>query len=402
MWLQAMREERALVSGAFAVQAVLVGCLFSYGVFVPAIEAEMGWSRTWMSACSTFVVILMGGLAFPTGTLVDRFGSLWLLRLAAVLTALGFCVMGTMSEPWHLMLGYALLVGLALSAHDVGTLSPIAKRFPAHRGVMTGIVKTGTALGQTVVPAIVAALILSVGWRNAAFVLALAALVLVMFAAQGVGREAKASVHANANGPTTGLSLAQARRTRTLWTFCAVQFGFFPALMTVPVHLVSHGLELGMGAQQAALTLSTIGAFSAVGRLSVGFLFDRLGAKGCLLLCLSVLVFALLALRSISEASYLYVFGAAYGFAHGGLFTAVSPSVAAIFGMRSHASLLGIILMCGTVSGAGLQYMAGVWHDSDGDYSRAFSVIAAMAMLSLLCAATLPKQVLHVESKTTS
>lgn len=394
MWLQEIRQARGLVFGAFGVQAVMVGCLFSYGVFVPVIEAELGWSRAWLSACSTAVLVVMGGLAFPSGALVDRFGPLWLLRLAALLTGGAFLVLGNIQEPWHLMVGFALMSGLALSVHDVGTLSPVARRFPAHRGVVTGIVKTGTALGQATVPAIVAALIVSLGWRDAAFILGAGAVVLLLLAAQGVGSSARASVAVIGHtvNSSVGMSLKEARRTRMLWTLCVVQFCFFPALMTVPVHLVSHGLELGLGAQQAAWTLSAIGAFSAIGRLTVGFLFDRLGAKGCLLLCLSVLFVALLALRLITEPQYLYVFGAFYGFAHGGLFTAVSPSVAALFGMRAHAALFGIILMSGTASGAVAQFMAGFWHDSDGHYDRAFTAILVMVVLGLAAALSLPKQ----------
>ncbi len=257
---------------------------------------------------------------------------------------------------------------------------------------MTGIVKTGTALGQMVMPAIVAALILSHGWRDAAQILGVVTAVILFFAAQGVGTATRThSKFAAASDRPEGLSFAQAKRTRSLWTFCLIQFCFFPALMTVPVHLVSHGYELGLNTQQAAWTLSAIGASSAAGRLTIGFLFDRHGAKGSLLLCLSVLLVSLLALRLISDPFHLYFFAIFYGFAHGGLFTAVSPSVAAVFGMRAHAALFGIILMSGTLSGSVVQYLAGMWHDTDGNYSYGFSVIVVMSTLAFLAALTLPK-----------
>lgn len=393
LWLRQVAQAPGLIAGAFGVQAVMVGCLFSYGVFVPALEAEFGWSRAQLSAGSTLVLLLMGGLAFPSGALVDRFGPRGLLRLAAVCVAVAFVVLGSMQAPWQLLAGFALLQGLALSVHDVGTLSPVARRFPANRGVMTGIVKTGTALGQALGPAVVAALIAGWGWRQAAFVLAAAALLLLLLAAQGVGSSARgaAAQLGHKVAPSTGMSLREARCTRTLWTLCAVQFCFFPALMTVPVHLVSHGLELGLGAQQAAWTLSTIGACSALGRLSVGFAFDRWGGKTCLVVCLSVLLAALALLRFNEQGGLLYLFAACYGFAHGGLFTAVSPTVASIFGMRAHAALFGMVLMSGTASGAAAQFMAGVWHDAHGDYRLAFSTILAMAALGLALALSLPR-----------
>ena len=376
MWLQDILKARGLVTGAFGVQAVMVGGLFSYGVFVPAMEAELGWSRAVFSAGATVVLLMMGALAFPAGALIDRFGALWLLRLAAVAAGVALFALGAITAPWHLIVCYSLLAGLALSTHDVGTLSPVARQFPHRRGVMTGIVKTGTALGQMVMPAIVAALILSHGWRDAAQILAVVTVVILLVAAQGVGSATRVSVKPSvANGISDGLSLAEAKRTRSLWTFCAIQFCFFPALMTVPVHLVSHAYELGLDAQQAAWTLSAIGASSAAGRLTIGFLFDRHGAKGSLLLCLSVLLVSLVALRLISDPYHLYFFAIFYGFAHGGLFTAVSPSVAAVFGMRAHAALFGIILMSGTLSGSAVQYLAGMWHDVDGDYGYGFSFI---------------------------
>lgn len=393
MWLQDIARARGLVVGAFGIQAAMIGSLFCYGVFVPIIEAELGWSRTWLSACSTVVLLLMGGLAFPAGALVDRFGPVGLLRLSAVLMGLGLCSLGLATEPWQLMLGFSVLAGLALSVHDVGTLSPVAKQFPANRGAMTGIVKTGTALGQTLLPALAAALVLSLGWRDAAVSLGVLAFVVVLLAAQAMASTTQrpAPATGETSSAAVGFSLAQARRTRVLWTFCAIQFCFFPAMMTVPVHLVSHAQELGLGVQESAWTLSMIGACSAAGRLIVGFMFDRLGPKGVLLLCLSVLVLALTALRFIEVPTHLYAFAAVYGFAHGGLFTAVSPSVAFVFGMRAHAALFGIILMSGTLSGALVQFLAGVWHDSDGDYNRAFSVIVGMAGLAWLLALSLPR-----------
>ncbi len=114
MWLQDILKARALVAGAFGVQAVMVGGLFSYGVFVPAMEAELGWSRAVFSAGATVVLLMMGALAFPAGALIDRFGALWLLRLAAIAAGIGFIALGAITAPWQLIVFYALLAGLAL------------------------------------------------------------------------------------------------------------------------------------------------------------------------------------------------------------------------------------------------------------------------------------------------
>ena len=68
---------------------------------------------------------------------------------------------------------------------------------------------------------------------------------------------------------------ANIRRSRAFWTLCAAQFLFFPSLVTVPLHIAVHGIDLGMTRTMAATLLTLIGGASIVGRLTVGTFVDR-------------------------------------------------------------------------------------------------------------------------------
>ena len=81
-----------------------------------------------------------------------------------------------------------------------------------------------------------------------------------------------------------------------------------------------------------------------------------------------------------------------YGAAHGGLFTAVSPSVAEYFGMKSHGAIFGTIVFFGTLSGAAGPVIAGMLFDRFGSYDLAFMILAALAATGMLLAYSLPKQ----------
>ena len=138
------------------MQGVIIGSMFAYGVFFPFLEAEFGWSRTELSGC-IHGYIHHGVFAFPGGYLIDKFGPRWILGVAGLLTALGYVLMSTLSAPWRLYIYFGLLIGLGLGTHDVGTLSIIARIFSKRRGIMSGVVKVGTACGQMVIPLAVTA-----------------------------------------------------------------------------------------------------------------------------------------------------------------------------------------------------------------------------------------------------
>jgi predicted MFS family arabinose efflux permease len=151
--------------------------------------------------------------------------------------------------------------------------------------------------------------------------------------------------HADHGTAAHGVTYAEARRTRTFWTLCAMQFLFFPTLMTVPLHMAPHGRDLGLTETTAALLLTVMGLSSAAGRLAVGFLADRIGGKNAYTAALAVLVASLLGLSFVSAPAALFAVVAVYGAAHGAHFVVVSPTVASYFGMRAHGAIFGTVLV---------------------------------------------------------
>jgi len=292
-----------------------------------------------------------------------------------------------MSAPWHLFVLYGGFIGVGLSTHDVVTLSTVAHWFKKRRGIMTGVVKVGTAFGQIVIPLIAAALIAAFGWRSASIMLGVGASIFLVAAARGMRRPGKKALDpgdAPEEPEHDGLSFTQARRTRQMWTLCAVQFMYLPSLVTIPLHIVVHGSDLGLSTAYATMLLSMIGAVSIAGRLMVGFAYDRLGGRRALLICFSLLFASLVFLRFINEGWLLFVFVVFYGFAHGGLFTAISPTVAEYFGTRAHGVIFGVVVFFGTLGGAFGPVLAGSVFDYFGSYDIAFATLAAMALAGLL------------------
>lgn len=383
-----------VVVAAFLTQAIIIGCMFSYGVFFKILEEEIGWSRTILSASSSVAFLTMGILAMVGGRLNDRYGPRWVLSVAGLITGIGYVLMSQVSESWQLLIFFGFFVGIGLSTHDVVTLSTVAAWFEKRRGVMTGVVKTGTACGQVIMPVVATLLVAAYGWRSALVIIGVCVAFSLLLISQWMrrpGADEKVDKSTQVSAGSGGLSYAEAKRSRILWTLCAIQFCFFPALMTIPLHILVHATDLGMTTVKAATILSLIGASSIVGRLSLGMLLDKLGGKASLVLCLIPLTLSLGSLLLINDPVNLYFFAVIYGIAHGGLFTVVSPTVAEYFGMKAHGAIFGVILFFGTLGGATGPLLAGALFDLMGSYQIVFLLLSALALLGLLLALSLRK-----------
>ncbi len=377
------------VLGACLTQFTVIGLLFSYGLFFKAFEVEFGWSRTLLSSCMSFAFIVMGVLAVFGGRLNDRYGPRLVLAVAGALCGTGYALMSQVTQPWQLFAVFGLFIGVGMATHDVVTLSTIARQFRQRRGIMTGVVKVGTAVGQITVPSIAAYLIAIYDWRLALMILGIAAVALLLVAAL-LMKSPPANAGSGSGADTAGSRLQEARRSRTLWMICAIEFSFFSAVTTIPLHIVVHGMDLGMTPALAAILVSVLGAASVVGRLSVGGLVDRISGRRALILCFVPLIASLLAFLFISAPWGLFAAVAVYGFAHGGFFTVMSPTVAEYFGLQAHGAIFGFVLFFGTIGGAAGPILAGRIFDLTDSYAPAFAALAALATLGLVLVLKLP------------
>jgi MFS family permease len=109
-----------------------------------------------------------------------------------------------------------------------------------------------------------------------------------------------------------------------------------------------------------------------------------LGGRQSLIICFGVLLASLVWLLLASKAWMLYLFAMVYGFAHGSLFTVISPTIAELFGTHSHGLLFGLVLFSSTLGGSAGPLLAGFLCDQTGTYRIVLIVLALMASLGLV------------------
>ena len=384
-----------IVAASFLIQGLCIGAMFTYGVFFKNFQEDFGWSRAMISGASSLAFLMMGGVGMLSGALNDRIGPRIIMTVSGICVGLGYLLLSQLTAPWQLYLFYGILVGIGFSTHDVITLSTIARWFDKRRGTMTGIVKVGTGAGQLLFPLTATIIIGMVGWRYAYLIIGSVCFIILVLLAQPMKRdphsmalcpdgEDTAEGQCTVNIQKGSLSLGAALHTRQLWFICMAEFAVFFCLFTTIVHIIPHARDLGLQAQTAAAVLSTIGGVSMLGRLVMGWANDRIGGKRSLVVCLILLNTSLVLLILAGNMGMLFVFAVIYGFAHGGLFTVISPTVAELFGTGSHGALFGLIWFCGTLGGSIGPWLTGYLFDTTGSYQAAFLILIAFGLMGLV------------------
>ncbi len=381
-----------IVAACFFIQAVSVGALVTYGVFFKPLQAEFGWSRTFLSGATSVVLLVMGALGILLGRLNDRLGPRQLILVSGLVLGSGYLLMSLLGAPWQLYVFYGVMVGVGMSSHDIVTLSTIARWFRQRRGLMTGIVKAGTGTGQLILPLLASSLIVLHGWRNTYLFIG-AGVLLIYIVASRLLRRSPQEMGLEVDGHTTvvgalneggrGILLGEAVRTRQFWLCCVAYFCVIFCLLTILIHIVPHASDIGLSARSAAAVMSTIGGASIVGRIATGTTADRIGSRRAFIICFIVLLAALVWLQGASRPWMLFLFALVYGFAHGGFYTVLSPTIAELFGMSAHGVIFGIVYFCGTLGGAIGPVVAGKTFDVLQSYDSAFLLLIGLAALGL-------------------
>jgi MFS family permease len=382
-----------IFAACFTIQAVGIGSYVAYGVFFNTLMSEFQWSRAAISGASSLAFFMMGFVGMLIGRLNDHYGPRLLMSITSLFFGAGLVLMSQLSSVLQLYLFYGVLLGIGLSSIDVIALSTIARWFSLRRGAMTGLVKVGTGAGQFTIPLIASFLIGVVGWRQTYLIIGLAAFCILLGVAQVLKRDPddfkyRAGRNMSSNQEINkyegrSISFEKTRKTYQFWNLCAVNFLVVFCLISIIIHLVPHARDSGLSASQAAGVLSTVGGVSMIGRFVSGLAIDRYGSKRIMGASLLLLIISLLWLQFADSLWMLFFFACIYGLAHGGLFTAISPIVAEIFGIKAHGTILGIVVCFGTTGGAIGPILTGQLFDMTGSYAIAFYAFVIMNMCSL-------------------
>lgn len=348
--------------------------LWSVVVTLPAIEAEFGLDRGGASLpyTATMVGFAFGGIIM--GRLADRFGIFLPLVFGTVMLGIGYIAAAQAQSMTTFALAQSLLIGMLGSAATFGPLVADASLwFEKRRGIAVAIVASGNYLSGTIWPPILTHAIETIGWRQAYMGIGVICVVMMLPLAFLLRRRADTSEKpASAGGarlstPPANMSL------RTIQILLILAGLACCIAMSMPqVHIVAYCGDLGYGVARGAEMLSIMLGMGIVSRIASGFLADKIGGLGTLILGSTLQCLALLFYIPFDGLVSLYVVSALFGLAQGGIVPSYAMIVRQYFPAREAGTRVSLVLMTTVVGMAIGGWMSGEIYDLTGSYQAAF------------------------------
>src|SRR4051812_36599451 len=261
-----------------AIALLSFGPRSSFGFFIQPMGRELAFGRD-VFGFALALQNLLWGLGQPlAGAIADRFGSLRVILVGALLYAGGLLTMRYAATPLSLDLGAGVLIGFGLSGCSFNlVLSAFSKLLPPERrGIALGAGTAAGSFGQFLFAPFGVAMIDNFGWQAALTVFA-ALMLLIVPLSLALATPAQTSAQvpaADQQSFRTALAEAFGHRSYVLLVLGFFTCGFQLAFITV--HLPAYLSDRGVSAQTGGWVIATIGLFNIVGSLSVGWLQTRL------------------------------------------------------------------------------------------------------------------------------
>lgn len=358
------------------------GGRFAVGLTLRPIVDELGWSRSELGAAVALFMVVSAGGMFAAGYLADRAGPRLVLSGGLLVCALGIGLMCVMTAPWHALLLYGVVYALgsgAASMIPVGVM--VTRAFPQRLGFANAVVMSGMSVGQLVMIAALAAVMLSLSWRSVYLLIGLANLMLVPLLIFAIPKTNAAQD--KAARPEAGLNLREASRTRQFWLLLTIYAicGFDDFF--VSTHVVAFAQDRGVDAFLAGNLLALMGLTGLIGVVAGGAFSDRSGPVWPTVLAFGarVVVFALILVDQspLSVAIFALVFGLTFMVTAPLTVVFVKES----FGSRHLGALTGLITMVHQIFGGLGAYLGAAVFDANGTYNTAFVIMGVVSLVAV-------------------
>lgn len=293
--------------GWWVVAASALGLVVSYGpivlatfgVFLGPLHREFGWSRSELSGAVSVATLLVAFFQPMCGRLVDRWGTRRVVVLSLALFGSTLLALSALRSLWHFYLGYMLLGLFGTGTTPVSYSRLVSRWFEHKRGRALGLSLAGFGVGMLVMPVFVHAVIVRWGWRWAYGVLGALIIagvipvlgVLLRESPEQMGLLPDGRRRAAARDPVgefssrthrqrepDGRSWSEARRSLTFWKIAMAFFLVSTSVHACLIHFVPLLTDRGFSPERAVKAASLFGIAILVGRLTVGYLLDRLFA----------------------------------------------------------------------------------------------------------------------------
>jgi len=399
-----------VIAVTFVTMLTTAGTMGLPGALIVPLGKEFGWDTTQISSALALRLVLFGLMGPFAAALIERYGVRTVVVAAVVLISAGLLLALAMTQIWHLVLFWGLIVGLGtgLTAMVLGAIVS-SRWFTARRGLILGMLTASSATGQLAFLPLTAWLVEHGGWRLAlvpAIVgLLLAGLLVTLFMRDRpsdiglapFGEDAVAAPPPVSTGAVRRAFavLAEASGHPAFWILAGTFF--VCGLSTnglIQTHFIALCGDFGMPSVAAASTLAMMGIFDIAGTICSGWLSDRYDSRW--------LLFGYYGLRGLSLLYLPYSTFTLYGLSLFAVFygldwiATVPPTVrltAQTFGKERAGVVFGWIFAAHQLGAATAAFGGGFSRSEFLTYLPAFYIAGAACLVAAAACLTVRRSV---------
>ncbi|HEV7822103.1 MAG TPA: MFS transporter, partial [Burkholderiales bacterium] len=363
-----------------------IGTRQTFGLFLPPMTFDHGWSRETFGFAIALQNIVWGlGQPFA-GAIADKFGAARVIIGGGAAYALGLVLMAYASTGLAFDASAGILIGLGLSGTGFGVIMGVVGRAApaAKRSAALGLVGAGGSFGQFAMLPYAQTLISSFGWLSALLVLAAGSILMIPLAAALAGRNTAADT--SDQSLTAAVREAAAHKGYWFLTLSFLVCGF--QTIFVMIHLPAYLVDQGMSPNAGMTALALIGFFNIVGSYGCGILGGRFSKKKLLMWLYVIRAVAIALFIALPLSRYtVWGFAITVGITWLGTVPLTNGMVAHIFGVKYLSTLFSIAFLghqIGSFLGA---WYGGFMFDLTGSYTTVWVFCVVLSVVAAaLCA----------------
>jgi MFS family permease len=367
-----------VVGAGMLMTCIGIGAMISLAVFLLPMAEQSGWSRSGISSVATIDFLCMGVGSIVWGMLSDRIGARRVVLLGGTLLGIGLIAASRATTLLELQLTFGVLVGAAAGSFYAPMIAVATGWLEHRRNLAAAFVSAGMGMGSMTVSPIAAWLLGQYDWRTAMLIIGIAALCLVLPAALLVRDPPQ-------RAQTAGGSNAQVEADQA-FPLTAAQAFFKPQFVVIALanfaccaahsgpifHMVTFAAFCGLAPMVAVSVYSLAGLSGLGGRIGLGMIADRIGAKPTLVAGLTLQALSIGAYVFVDTLPAFYALAIVFGVAYGGVMPLYAVLVRDSFGPRIMGTMFGAVTMFASLGMALGPGAGGFVFDTWGNYSRLY------------------------------
>ena len=386
------RAHWSVVLAAFSGMGISTIATYTISLFIDPLEAEFGWTRAQIMS-GQIIAATVGVLCAPlVGAAVDRFGPRRLGIAASIVVPICFAMLGlTNGNVWVWRGLWALFALSTILLQPAIWTAAVTSFFTKGRGLALACVLCGSGFSSIVMPPLTYAAIEAFGWRGGFatigafwFVIVFPLTTLFFTSARDKTRVAGEPAQ-DTQARNFGFVFRHIMLSPKFIQVTLAGLLIATVVVSIVISLVPIMESNGISRAAAAGIAGSLGFSAIAGRLTIGFLLDRVQARflAAVMLCMPVIAITLLVQFPHSVPAAI---GAVLiiGLALGAELDLLAYITSRYFDLRYFGTLFGTIGGFVTLAGGMGPVVLSMVYDATGSY-----VPALLAAIPISLAAAL-------------